>query len=287
MMSNKYAIHAAAVSNKGCVRGNNEDNLYLNGTIMPLEQMDAGLTASVWCHAPTQLYSVCDGMGGADAGELASYAAVSAMKSYPFFSGKDISQALKDFCRKANEEVFHSADGQSGERRNGCTFTCVAIHSGKATIAHIGDSRVYRLHEGTLEKLTNDHSEVQRMVDLGFITEEEAAVHPKRHAITLCLGMNPAENLVEPTQSGALPLEVGDRYLLCSDGLTDMLSHEQIAAIMKASPNSEETATALVNAALEAGGKDNVTVIVLTVTADSANVFTRLMERFKARPHRD
>lgn len=125
------------------------------------------------------------------------------------------------------------------------------------------------------------------MVDLGFITEEEAAVHPKRHAITLCLGMNPAENLVEPTQSDALPLEVGDRYLLCSDGLTDMLSHEQIAAIMQASPDSEETATALVNAALEAGGKDNVTVIVLTVTADSANVFTRLMERFKARPHRN
>ena len=264
-MSSKYMIHAAAVSNKGCVRGNNEDSFYLNGILMPLAEMDAGLSASMHCNAPTQLYSVCDGMGGAEAGELASHAVVSTMKDYAFFTGKDLPSALKAFCGKANEAVYHSADGQAGEKRNGCTFTCVAIQEGKATIAHIGDSRIYRLHSGELTQLTRDHSEVQRMVDLGFITEEEAEVHPKRHAITLCLGMNPDECLVEPTLSGVIPLEPGDRYLLCSDGLTDMLSRDQIADLLRATQDSEATANALVEAALEAGGEDNTTVIVLTV----------------------
>ena len=261
----EYLIDAAAFSDKGRVRGNNEDNLYLNGTFMPLEEMDNGISVSAASSDATQIYSVCDGMGGLESGELASHAVVSCMKGYPFTAAKDIQAAINDFCSKANDAVYHSADGKPGEKRNGSTFTCVAIHSKSATVAHIGDSRIYRMHQGVLEQVTRDHSEVQRMIDLGFLTPEQALVHPKRHTLTRYLGADPTEFSTDPTIGGPYPLATGDRYVLCSDGLCDMISKDRIQEILLEHTDSLEAAKALADAALEAGGKDNVTLIVLTV----------------------
>ena len=273
-------IDAAAVSSKGLVRSNNEDNICLNGILMPLRKMDEGIRVRRESSRPTQLYAVCDGMGGMEGGEYASFAAVSALRRYTFSGCRSIRDALGEYCLEANEAVFHSADGRAGERHNGSTFACVAVHQGRAIAAHIGDSRVYRLHHGVFTQVTRDHSEVQRMVDLGFLTPEEAAVPPERHVITRFLGVDPNEYRVEATFSEEYPLDEGDRFLICSDGLSDMLAEQQIAALLRAEGTSLAVADALAQAALDAGGRDNVSVLVLTVCPGAGgSLISRLFAR--------
>ncbi len=258
-------IDAAVVSSKGPIRSNNEDNVYFDGVFMPLNLMNNGLHLAQHSDARTQLYCVCDGMGGEARGELASYTAVALLKSYSFRKSRNIRSTINDFCKAANVAVWQASGEQSGERRCGSTFACVAIRNTGATVAHIGDSRVYRLHDGHMAQVTKDHTEAQRMVDLGILKPEKIASHPARHTLSRYLGIDPTECSVEATFDGPFPLAPGDRFLLCSDGLTEMLSDQDIGGILRAHPTSEDAAEALVNAALAAGGKDNVTVIVLSV----------------------
>ena len=147
----------------------------------------------------------------------------------------------------------------------GTTFVGMNISGQKMIFANIGDSRIYRLRKGKLKQLSQDHSVVQRMVRIGMLTEAEARKHPQRHQITQYLGIRQEEMMIEPQIEENVRIENGDRYLLCSDGLTDMLSDEEIEKTMNACRIVKDTVEKLWNAAIKNGGADNITVILLEV----------------------
>ena len=262
----KPFVEAAALNHKGNVRQNNEDSFYLDGVFMAKEDMNKGGLFRKTCQSASQIYSVCDGMGGEAAGEEASFAAVQYIAQHRSVI-KDIENPdkLKHFVCELSNKVYEV--GQTLKARCGTTTTICLIRNDKARLLHVGDSRIYRLHNLRLEQMTVDHSEVQRMVTLGLISQEEAKVHPKRHVISQHLGMSPQEVTVEPGLSDLLTLEENDRYLLCSDGLTDMVPDEAISEAMTNAATAAEACDTLVRLALKNGGRDNVTVLTLFIGA--------------------
>lgn len=258
------SISAAVSSHKGNRRGNNEDSFYLNGRYLSREEMDAGGQFHFDGQDPAQLYAVCDGMGGEDAGEEASLHAVEALARYQEAGGDLLNrERLKKLIQDTSNEIDTSASEMS--RRSGTTLALIAIGEGKIRIAHVGDSRVYRLSGGKFELLTSDHTEVNRMVSMGVITAEEAKTHGKRHALSQYLGMPANDVLLSPGMTDRLPLNEGDRYLLCSDGLTDMVDDADIERALALGAPAQETAAGLIEQALANGGNDNVTALCVFV----------------------
>ncbi len=203
------------------------------------------------------LYAVADGMGGHRGGEVASQLALETIAD--LFRKGDV--PLVDQVRRANRAVFE----RSGEDRSvagmGTTLTAALVHGEQAHVLHVGDSRAYLLRAGAFRQLTEDHTLVNRMVKAGEITPEEAEVHPHRNVITRSLGTE-ADVDVDEQEVGLLD---GDQLVLCSDGLTGMLSEGQIQAILEAATSAQEAADRLVRAANRAGGVDNITVVVLSI----------------------
>lgn len=257
-------IQAAVVNDKGRVRGNNEDSFLLNGEYMARDKMNDGKVLTATSKDVYQLYSVCDGMGGIDAGEEASFMAVSELARYQGQpAGIYRADELKQVLRYISDKIY--ADSCANNRNSGTTMVMVSVQGNSATIAHVGDSRIYRLRGKKLEQVTEDHSEVQRLVALGIITPEEARTHPRRNVISQYMGM-PTDVRVSPTVQQGVELLKDDVYMLCSDGLSDMVEDRVIETILNANPNPKAAAQALVNEALKNGGKDNVTVMVFRVT---------------------
>ena len=210
------------------------------------------------------LFVVADGIGGFEAGEVASRIAVDVLRELE--PGASFEAAI----REANRRIL--AVGRGDERLSGMGTTIVATRFGGtreepvAEIAHVGDSRAYLLRGGSLRPLTEDHSLVAELVRSGDLTRDQAAEHPQKNLITRALG---AEEEVE-VDTVVLPVEAGDRLLLCSDGLTDMVPEANIGEILADSPGDpEKPARTLVSAALDAGGSDNVTVVVVDVKQES------------------
>ena len=202
-------------------------------------------------------YLVADGMGGHAAGEIASHALVGALKralrDEPFpWNEKALSEAI----RMANECILDLAQEQPEYRGMGTTATVLHIHDGRAYWSHVGDSRLYLLRDGILQQLTRDHTYVEGLVEQGMITREEARAHPKRNLLTRAVGVSQKIEV----DAGRLFPRPGDRFLLCTDGLTNMVEEERIPGLLQDAANPAET---LVRAALEAGGRDNITAIVL------------------------
>lgn len=227
------------------------------------------------------LCAVCDGMGGAAGGNIASTTAVGAFSRYiseawAEYTSKadiDIPALLTKAAESANNAVFDRAGHERELTGMGTTLTAALITAGKLYIANIGDSRLYMDAGGSLVKLTRDHSFVQYLVDIGQLTEEEAAVSPHRNIITRAVG---SESEVE-TDTYTVSLD-GDglpRYvLICSDGLTNYLSEEKIHEIISACPEKENAVTlekkvkALIDGANKGGGGDNITAVVIKISAD-------------------
>lgn len=207
--------------------------------------------------AAAALLVVADGMGGHPCGEVASaVAADAAVANAPETS-------LRDALAAAHEQVLQAAD--DGRGAPGMGTTCVACRLGAdgLEVGWVGDSRAYRLRDGALEALTRDHSEVQLLVEQGALTPEQAARHPGRHMLARALGIGSLER--DEIDQRTLPAAPGDRVLLCSDGLTGELEDARIEALLVGEPDDQAAADALLGAALEAGGQDNVTVVVATV----------------------
>ena len=229
-----------ARSDVGCVRNHNEDSY---------------LVAS-------PLFCVCDGMGGHAAGEVASAIAVETIaKTGP--KTADAAQ-LGAAIEAANAAIIEAAVNGIGRPGMGCTATAAVIDGTTLAIAHVGDSRAYLLHEGTLIRVTRDHSYVEELVDAGEITADEARVHPNRSVITRALGSDPAMYADHFT----LNVEEGDRLILCSDGLSSMIPDGEIERVAQQSSTAQICTDNLVDAALAAGGGDNVTVVVVDITDD-------------------
>ncbi len=213
---------------------------------------------SLLARAP--LFVVADGMGGAQAGEVASRIAV---ESFGDGLGDAASpeQTLAEHARAANARIYELSQSNAEQAGMGTTLTALYVGELEVAIAHVGDSRAYCLREGELLRLTDDHSLVDELIRQGRLTPEEAEDHPQRSIITRALG--PEEEVEIDTRS--YRARGGDVYLLCSDGLTTMLGEAQLAEVLRAHPRLRDAGEALIAQANDAGGRDNITVILLRV----------------------
>ena len=210
---------------------------------------------SAYVHAP--VFVVADGMGGAQAGEVASRIAIETFERGLPGSGTPEAR-LAELVRDANQRIYDRARTEHGRAGMGTTLTAAYLADGELAIAHVGDSRAYLLRDDQLTRLTQDHSLVDELVRQGKLTEEQAAEHPQRSIITRALGPEPDVEV----DTFSYPMRAGDILLLCSDGLTSMVSEERVAEILRGSATLEAAADRLIDEANEAGGRDNITVVL-------------------------
>jgi protein phosphatase len=208
--------------------------------------------------ARAPLFVVADGMGGAQAGEVASRIAVDSFRSGLPDSGQP-EQALAEVARAANARIHELSHEHAEQAGMGTTLTAVYVGAEEIAIAHVGDSRAYCLRDGELLRLTDDHSLVDELMRQGRLTPEEAVEHPQRSVITRALG--PEVSVEVDTRS--FRARPGDVYLLCSDGLTTMLSEQEIATVLTSRSSLRAAGEALIAAANQAGGRDNITVLLV------------------------
>jgi len=245
-------VHArhGAVTDIGRVRRGNEDRYLVDPSL--------------------GLYAVADGMGGHRAGEVASETALDALHE-AVGDGGDIETAMT----LANEAVFEKASDDDELRGMGTTLTAVTLRDDKLEVGHVGDSRAYLRRDGSLQQLTDDHSLVAELVAAGEISEDEAEVDPRRSMITRALGIEPGVEVdVVP-----IAVQAGDRLVLCSDGLTGMIRDDALAEILEQESDPKDAAKRLVDRANEAGGIDNVTVVVVDIVDGPAPDDGELVER--------
>jgi PPM family protein phosphatase len=219
----------------GRARADNEDNAY----------------------ARPPLYVVADGMGGAQAGEVASALAV---EEFRVGLGDDGTpeQRLTERVQAANRRIYETAHRKLEHEGMGTTLTAVYLDDSNLAVAHVGDSRAYIFRDGELIRLTHDHSLVEELIRRGKLTPEQAAAHPQRSIITRALGIEPEVEV----DTWTYPMRAGDIVLLCSDGLTSMIDESQIAAVLAAEHDLDAAGERLIAEANEAGGRDNITVVL-------------------------
>ncbi|HEX2048933.1 MAG TPA: Stp1/IreP family PP2C-type Ser/Thr phosphatase, partial [Acidimicrobiales bacterium] len=239
------ALQAGAATDVGRVRQINEDRFL----------------------ADERLFAVADGVGGHQAGEVASQTAVETLLR-TFKEGEQTTEGLVAAVEAANHAVWQLAQGSREKRGMGTTLTALALvredGEEQLALANVGDSRTYLLQQGQLEQITLDHSLVEELVRDGKLSPAEAQTHPQRSIITRALGMEP----VIQVDSWEITPYTGDRILLCSDGLTNELSDERIASTLRQLADPQEAAHDLVRQARAAGGSDNITVVVVDVVDD-------------------
>jgi protein phosphatase len=246
----KLSLQFAGLTDPGQVRAENEDN---------------------WTADSEQgLFIVADGMGGEFAGALASRIVIAtlptlvaqAFATRPPSSKHQARRRMKAAIATLSRQLREQTQNEPGLDGMGSTVVCALVRGAAAVVGHMGDSRVYRLRGGRLKQLTKDHSLVHLLIKTGDITAEEAATHPARGRLTRCVGMDGAPL----PQASVHAMKPGDLLLLCTDGLTGMLSDERIATALKERMPLGAKCQHLVDAANEAGGKDNITVLLLCFT---------------------
>lgn len=225
------------------------------------------------------VFVVCDGMGGHAAGEVASKIAVDSVLSYfrdqePLAADAALADAplgaqmLSDAVNKANENILEYAQGHASASGMGTTLVAARFTEGKFTIAHVGDSRIYLLREGTLLQLTEDHSLVMEQVRRGIMTMEEARVSTSQHIITRALGTEDTS----PPDLAEFPAEPGDILMLTTDGVLRHLEDPQIHEVLRDSPTLQAACDQLIDLALDAGGEDNATCVLLRVKREDSDL---------------
>jgi PPM family protein phosphatase len=217
--------------------------------------------------ADAHVFAVADGMGGHNAGEVASHIATTTLRDRLGSGAANLGVAVAAVI-EANASIFSAAYSNPDQRGMGTTLTGLAVIPSangqpmRLGLVNVGDSRTYLRRNGHLRRATIDHSYVQELLNTGHITEEEARNHPRRNIVTRALGIEPTVRV----DSWLVPLVRGDRWVVCSDGLVDEVVDTEIDELLIANPDPQDAAEALVAAALLNGGRDNVTVIVLDVT---------------------
>lgn len=236
------SLHAAAVTDIGLVRTNNEDS----------------------AHAGRRLIAVADGIGGMPAGELASDIVIKAiawLEEAP--DQPDPVRALSDSITAANEQIRAAGESDESQDGMGTTVTALLLAGERIALVHVGDSRGYLLRDGQLTQLTKDDTFVQSLVDQGVLTAAEARVHPRRSIVTQAIQGQEFRSTEKLLQA-----RLADRFLLCSDGLSDVVGDEDICTALRSYPDPSESAGRLVGLALRAGASDNVTVVVADVVVE-------------------
>lgn len=248
----------AAMSDIGLVRGQNEDSFLV---------------------APG-VFAVCDGMGGAQAGEVASEVACRHLMD--LCSGERSVERLVDAVRRANEEIVSRSLAEPDLAGMGTTLTAAIQEDDTLVFAHVGDSRAYLFHGGSLRQLTEDHSLVAELVRQGRLTPEQAAIHPHRSVITRALG---TEWEIHPDVF-RVPLAPGDRVLICTDGVSGLVPDDRIGLLMAQASDPEEAARSLVQEAIARGGDDNATAVVIFALGDEGGSILEAEGEIKVGPER-
>lgn len=208
----------------------------------------------------TGVFVVCDGMGGAAAGELASHLA--AEKVAASLTGGVMSEArMVEAVAAANQAVYRKANSDKRLEGMGTTLVAMALNGRRGWVAHVGDSRCYAWREGHLERLTIDHSLVEEQIRLGQLTRAQAERSPFQHVITRAIGTTPEAN----ADVSEVELHSGDVFVLASDGLTREMSEDMMVAVLRNATTEQEAAEALVHGANAAGGRDNITCVVMRI----------------------
>lgn len=252
-----------AVCNIGKVRAENQDNIYCNGVYFQNPNMQKHFAyGGVAEHEA--LFAVADGMGGEANGAEASLIAVQALDCIERAGG---TEALISYLMERNEELCRMILNGNG-RRIGTTFAGILFHEMQAHIINIGDSRIYLYREGELHQLSRDHTVIQPMIEMGILSVNAARIHPSRHKLSQHLGIFPEEMIIEPHVASGEP-QNGDRFLLCSDGLTDMLEDWEIKSILQQDASVEWQVNELMSSSLKRGGKDNISILMILVTESS------------------
>lgn len=260
-------VQLAAISHTGCVRKNNEDNFFIDGDYMRSEEVNEGAHISAELKNPFHLFAVCDGMGGHEGGEYAAAVTVRELARLmvllnPMAVRGRIDQLVRDANKAVRKDAERKGASFSGE---GTTLALTYLMGDSMYVANVGDSRVYVLRLGELVQASVDHSELYRQVLTGKMTREEMRKNPASNQIDSYIGMAQERISRDFVAQVNVRLCKGDRCLICSDGLTDLLPHEEVTRLL-GEGSVNEAAEQLVNAALEMGGKDNITVIVFEPT---------------------
>ncbi|MBM6830154.1 Stp1/IreP family PP2C-type Ser/Thr phosphatase [Anaerotignum lactatifermentans] len=241
-------MKAVGITDIGRCRKNNEDAYYVAEEGAPMEH----------------LYLVADGMGGCNAGEVASSGAIRAFLRYVEEhreEGMEIPDLIAGGFQAANQDVFRQSNSASEFAEMGTTMVAAVIKEDRVYIAYVGDSRAYLMRQGSLEAVTTDHSYVMELVKMGTITKEEAAKHPKRNIITRAVGIKDTVEIDTVLED----VQAGDMLLLCTDGLSGMLRDEEMEAVLRAELPLEKKAQKLVALANEHGGYDNISLVLIEI----------------------
>jgi PPM family protein phosphatase len=211
------------------------------------------------------LFAVADGMGGAQAGEVASRLAAAALKEGGAGAGGE--QRIVSLIQEANRRVYDRSNEDPNVSGMGTTMTVALVENGEVAFGHVGDSRAYLIRDGSMEQLTEDHSLVAELMRSGKLSPEEAETHPQRSVITRALGTDPDVDV----DTFTIAARTGDLFLLCSDGLTTMVANETILDLIERHREDMDKALrALVTAANKGGGEDNITVVAFEIAEDVA-----------------
>lgn len=263
----KYTIEFAARSEFGLVRKNNEDNLYCNGVCMTVSTRERPFFLSGFSEIPG-IFAVCDGMGGEADGELASLTAVETLFEHSkaiiaaaSFHHSDINNSVQNFVTQANEKLISIM--KKNPSRLGTTLALVVISKNFVHAYNIGDSRIYAFQNDSLSQITEDHTLAVQKVKMGMLTKEQAERDRSRNVLTRCLGVFDDEMTLVPDIIEPIKISKGLRILLCSDGLSGMISNFDIENALKNFKDPKSAVNSMIEGALKNGGKDNVTCIVI------------------------
>lgn len=260
---------SAVRTHVGMVRQNNEDNFLLSGIYYNQGAVnEKNQSTSGW--NSFSFHALMDGLGGQNAGEVASGMAAALFsvcfgqlhKKQPT-EGKI--KKIQETIYQANKAIYEKAASDVAFSKMGTTFTGLLLDNASATVMHLGDSRAYLLRSGQLTQLMVDHTEAERMVRLGLLKREDVRGHRSRFLLNRNLGVPPEYGVMQAERSQTFPILAGDLFLLCSDGLTDMVSDESITHILTAKQSLEQKCDQLIQTALSHGGEDNVTVLLTQV----------------------
>lgn len=262
----------AAITNKGIIRENNEDNFYLNG-ITPKKniyrEQEISVEGKIKKSKRGSFFCVCDGMGGMNAGEKASAYIVKAIKKNKKHINSLMVEKKEDFFNnllsELNESLYKITRQNVELRGMGTTFVGMLINGDKVVSINVGDSRCYLFRDYQLLQLSTDHSEAQRLIKMGIMDKESAKGTKERNMLYRYIGTPPEVGKLEASYSEIISVQNRDKFIMCSDGLTDMVDDEKIMQILIENQSSKDYARMLVDEALKNGGKDNVSVIVFDI----------------------
>ncbi|WP_455543025.1 PP2C family protein-serine/threonine phosphatase [Intestinibacter sp.] len=263
-----FNIYASVGCHIGKKRSNNEDNFYLNGQFKEDPNEKKNLFLNTSSNDKIQIYAVCDGMGGESLGEMASYIAVKTLAKYQrevftFCNKTTLQKSIEEYIDDVNEQICEIAI-KLDKKCVGTTLALIAIYEDYMYVYNLGDSKIYFISKDEIVQLSKDHTKAQMLYDAGLIDKDELKNSHSKNVLTQHLGVFKNDIKISPSKV-LFRLNKGDKFMICSDGVTDLLNEDEIEKIIRDSSNTSDIAHKIVDNSLLKGGIDNITNVVISV----------------------